>query len=77
MYILNSFTAPGGGLVACMPPRELKWEEVGSPSQRNDTVDSTRAGELQVACKALSVGPRRRRALYKCIALTLLLTVHE
>ena len=38
MCIPNRFTAPRGSLVACMLPRELRWEEVAPPHKRNDTV---------------------------------------
>ena len=47
---------PRGSLVACMLPRELKWEEVAPPHKRNDTVESACAGKLQVTCKAPLVG---------------------
>ena len=31
MCIPNQFTIPRGSLVACMLPRELRWEEVAPP----------------------------------------------
>ena len=31
MCIPNRFTVPRGSLVACMLPRELRWEEVAPP----------------------------------------------
>ena len=31
MFIPSRFIAPKGSLVACMLPRELRWEEVAPP----------------------------------------------
>ena len=31
MHIPSRFTVPRGSLVACMLPRELRWEEVAPP----------------------------------------------
>ena len=56
MCIPNKFTAPRGSLVAYMLHMELKWEEVASPHKRNDTVESSCAGKLQVTCKVPLVG---------------------
>ena len=53
MCIPNRFTAPRGSLVACMFPRELRWEEVAPPHKRNDTVLGLSWGNNNVPCEAL------------------------
>ena len=51
MCIPNRFTVPRGSLVACMFPRELRWEEVAPPQKRNDTVLGLSWGNNNVPCK--------------------------
>ena len=53
MCIPSRFTAPRGSLVACMLPRELRWEEVAPPHKEMTQLIMPELGSYKLNCKAL------------------------
>ena len=53
MCIPNRFTAPRGSLVACMLPRELRWEEVAPPHKGMTQLKVPMLGSYKLHVKCL------------------------
>ena len=53
MCIPTRFTAPRGSLVACMLPRELRWEEVAPPHIGMIQLIVPELGSYKLNCKVL------------------------
>ena len=53
MWIPSRFTAPRGSLVACMLPRELRWEEVAPSHIGMAQLIVPKLGSYKLNCKVL------------------------